>query len=78
MVKEESFTNEKGITWTIEKTATQYAASLKLKDCVVCRVKYPEKNESYVIVENGEATFESQSLDTIGARLDIISLLRRH
>ena len=80
--KEPDFINDEGTKWWIDKVTTQYAqkedsqgTKLPNVHCFYIELKTGEK--LYVLVENNEIIYETQSLEQVGIQIDILKLLKR-
>lgn len=67
------FTNETGSFW-LEEHLNKYAAELGLKKVNVFIVKFKDGVVTRLIVQDGQPEYENQSLEAIGAHLDIMAL----
>jgi len=69
-----TFINEKGIKWQLNKTATDYASQIGLREVSVWKIETPEGECKLIIVQGNAPVYESGTLDGIGAHLDIMRM----
>ena len=80
--KEPDFINVEGTKWWIDKSTTKYAQQpdinkVQLPNVICFATEQINGYRSYVITENQQIEFTSQSLEAIGVHIDIMKLARR-
>jgi hypothetical protein len=75
--KPPDFVNEKGVKWWLDVSSTRYALSVdalgrKLKNVQVYFTEFPDGERSRVIIDNGEAVYETKTLENLGTQLDLM------
>jgi len=59
------------------KNANNYARNKEV-EVIVAHATFPDKTESYVILENNQPVYESTSLEGIGVQIDMMTLNKRY
>jgi len=76
------FVNEKGVKWWRDKLLTEHATradsfGTALPDHVAWLIEEPNGRRTYLLTADGDVLAESQQLETIACKIDIIKLLKR-
>jgi len=79
--KEPDHINEKGVKWWKDDFLTDHAAredhnGISLKGITVWLVEKPNGYRTRLIIENDKPIYESQQLEGIGFRIDVLKLLK--
>jgi hypothetical protein len=71
------FINEQGSKFWLDKSSTNYAKTKKLKNIQVLLAENKKGDKTRIITENGKPIYDSQLLENIGMRIDLLAMLKK-
>jgi hypothetical protein len=75
--KKPDFINEQGVKWWFDAITTDYAKCRNLPNHKVWLVEELNGSRIYVITEGDKIVGESQQLEAIGVKLDVLGFLAK-
>lgn len=75
--KNPDFVNELGVKWWLDETTTDYAKQRGLLNTKVWLLEEQNGHRIYVITEDDKIVGESQQLEAIGCKLDVLGFLSK-
>lgn len=65
---------EQSVKFTPQINATEYASNKGLQGYSVYLAELPTSEKNFILVHGGSVIFESQNLEEIGTKIDMIAL----